>query len=42
MGSDGEAVVDDHLRVHVADGLRVADVSLMPEIINANTNSPPS
>ena len=40
MGSDDEAVVDDRLRVHGVDGLRVADASIMPEIINANTNSP--
>ena len=40
MGSDGLAVVDERLRVHGVDGLRVADASIMPRIINANTNAP--
>lgn len=40
MGSDSEAVVDDRLRVHGIDGLRVADASIMPVIVNANTNAP--
>ena len=40
MGSDDDAVVDDHLRVHGITGLRVADASIMPVIINANTNNP--
>jgi choline dehydrogenase len=34
-GSDREAVVDGELRVHGVDGLRVADASIMPEIVNA-------
>jgi len=38
MGSGDEAVVDDQLRVHGVEGLRVADASVMPKIINANTN----
>lgn len=40
MGKDPMAVVDNELRVHGIDGLRVADASIMPFIINANTNIP--
>ncbi|MBB3992802.1 choline dehydrogenase [Sulfitobacter undariae] len=40
MGDDDMAVVDNELRVHGIDGLRVADASIMPTIINANTNAP--
>ncbi len=40
MGVDALAVVDDRLRVHGISGLRVADASIMPRIINANTNAP--
>lgn len=40
MGSDEMAVVDAALRVHGVSGLRVADASIMPTIINANTNAP--
>lgn len=40
MGSDKEAVVDDKLRVHGIQGLRVADCSIMPEIVSGNTNAP--
>ncbi len=40
MGRDPLAVVDDQLRVHGMAGLRVADASIMPRIINANTNAP--
>ncbi len=40
MGSDAMAVVDDKLRVHGIDGLRVADCSIMPEIVSGNTNAP--
>ncbi|WP_205967564.1 GMC family oxidoreductase N-terminal domain-containing protein [Paraglaciecola sp. 20A4] len=40
MGNDEMAVVDHELRVHGIDGLRVADASIMPTIINANTNAP--
>ncbi len=40
MGSDAMAVVDHHLKVHGIAGLRVADASIMPSIINANTNAP--
>ena len=37
--SDRAAVVDAHLRVHGIDGLRVADASIMPVIVNAPTHA---
>jgi choline dehydrogenase len=40
MGGDPLAVVDERLRVHGLDGLRVADASIMPTITSGNTNSP--
>ncbi|MEM7488911.1 MAG: GMC family oxidoreductase N-terminal domain-containing protein [Pseudomonadota bacterium] len=40
MGSGTDAVVDARLRVHGIDGLRVADCSIMPEIVSGNTNAP--
>jgi len=40
MGADKMAVVDDRLRVHGIAGLRVADCSIMPEIVSGNTNAP--
>lgn len=40
MGHDSQAVVDDRLKVHGIDGLRVADASIMPTITSGNTNSP--
>lgn len=40
MGHDDMAVVDDHLRVHGIENLRVADASIMPEITSGNTNAP--
>ena len=39
MGSDDLAVVGADLRVHGIDGLRVADASIMPRIVNGNTNA---
>ena len=40
MGSDPMAVVDDQLRVHGMEGLRVADASVMPTLTSGNTNAP--
>jgi choline dehydrogenase len=42
MGSDRLSVVDARLRVRGVQGLRVADASIMPFIVNANTNVPTS
>jgi choline dehydrogenase len=36
--SDSMAVVDQRCRVHGIEGLRVADASVMPDVIRANTN----
>jgi choline dehydrogenase len=40
MGRDQLAVVDDHLRVHGLEGLRVVDASVMPAVTSTNTNAP--
>ena len=40
MGADPMAVVDDQLRVHGVDGLRIADASIMPTMTSGNTNAP--
>ncbi|XP_075212015.1 glucose dehydrogenase [FAD, quinone]-like [Lycorma delicatula] len=37
--TDQFAVVDSRLRVYGLNGLRVADASIMPEIVSANTNA---
>lgn len=39
MGTDGMSVVDLELRVHDISGLRIADGSVMPSIVSANTNA---
>ncbi|ODM92830.1 Glucose dehydrogenase [FAD, quinone] [Orchesella cincta] len=38
--SDPDAVVDSRFRVIGIDGLRVADASIIPNVVNANTHAP--
>ncbi|KAF3430175.1 hypothetical protein E2986_07627 [Frieseomelitta varia] len=38
--SDPDAVVDERLKVHGIDGLRVVDASIMPRVTRGNTNAP--
>ena len=40
MGTDDHAVVDEELRVHGIEGLRVVDASVMPDILSGNLNAP--
>jgi choline dehydrogenase len=39
MGVGPDAVVDPELRVRGIDGLRVADASVMPDVVSVNTNA---
>jgi len=39
MGHDAMSVVDDQLRIHGIEGLRIADASIMPEIVSGNTHA---
>ena len=40
MGAGTDAVVDARLRVYGVTGLRVADASIMPQVVAGNTNAP--
>jgi choline dehydrogenase len=40
MGQHAMSVVDDALRVHGIEGLRVIDASVMPSVTSTNTNAP--
>ena len=40
MGIDKMAVVDENLKIHGLQNIRVVDSSIMPEIISGNLNAP--
>jgi choline dehydrogenase len=39
MGPDDKAVVDEKLRVHGVEALRVVDASVFPNVVGGNTNA---
>ena len=40
MGQGPKAVLDERLRVRGLQGLRVMDLSILPEMLSGNTNAP--
>ena len=40
MCIDKSAVVDQNLKIHGLEGIRVADASVLPEITSGNLNAP--
>jgi choline dehydrogenase len=39
MGRDDAAVVDEQLRVHGLEALRIVDASVFPHVVGGNTNA---